>query len=698
MVNSYVKLYTYQIKMSSNATQHTQLVFQLMSESVYHGMCHRIGTPEDVSYRRDMADISEFLGNLLQRKDQSKVMISGSHKEGFRLDKSDIDIMILQPNHRVIWDMSQCEVYNADRQKLILCNTSESPPGFALLWLPIGITYMNEYVFSACVRIKERLYISSSKFREITCSLIRPNSTIHGPCGSGLVGRKMHDYAHCFVSDFWPPAVSSWIDRCHFWPPQHVSSDIVRNGCHFVAIGHKLGNHSDIEWRISFSQAENKLVYSMNHTQFLIYGLLKLFLEDVINAGLSDEEKMLCSYHMKTAIFWAIQQNMLTHWCPENIMAGFWICFKIVLKWVYNGVCPNFFIPQNNMFLCRINGQDQRNLFRRLYELYEKGSSLLLHISLIRHYILKVLIYSGPIVSYNCDLGSELTFDNKFYREIEQSDDIITSNLQSCAKALLTIERLICSPLTSYTIILLQKLTATVLQSTAFILHNQYIDKNGNKNTYIRDKKALHLLRLSMKFGYVSDMLYIAMFYYKTFRYKDALSIIDISKVKMSQPYVRFRGNGKGWAYIEAVGGQPWSTKITQAIANNLRLDNGICYITELLLEQESGKRSNRTWILISPFILANMLEFLICRHNDTSRAQAALDNITALIQHGEEDFVAKDTMDISWEILGICQEINGNIQAARFSFQQSLQQYPFFEIQLATRERIQNLNDQEKH
>ena len=92
------------------------------------------------------------------------------------------------------------------------------------------------------------------------------------------------------------------------------------------------------------------------------------------------------------------------------------------------------------------------------------------------------------------------------------------------------------------------------------------------------------------------------------------------------------------------------------------------------------------------------MLEFLICRHNETSRAQAALDNITALIQHGEKDFVAKDTMDISWEILGICQEINGNIQAARFSFQQSLQQYQFSEIQLATRERIQNLNDQEKH
>nr|XP_034309236.1 uncharacterized protein LOC117683657 [Crassostrea gigas] len=693
MVNSYVKSHTYCMKMCSSTTPQTQLAFQLMSPSVYHVMCRIIGTPEEVSYRRDMVDISEFLDN--QRTSYScKKMQCGSHREGFRFDKSDIDEMYIVPRHPVIWNMSQFGLYNTDIHKLILCNSSESPPGFTLLrCLQLENTFEN--VINACVRKKGDLYISSSKFREITCSLIRPNSTIHGPCGSGLVGRTMYDYAHCFVSDFWPPTASSWIERCHAWPPQHISSDIFRNGCHFVAIGHKLGNHEDIEWRISFSQAENKLVYSMNHTQFLIYGLLKLFLNDVINAGLSDEEKMLCSYHMKTAIFWAIQQNMLPQWCPGNIMAGFWICFKLVLKWVYEGVCPNFFIPQNNMFLSRIYGEDQKNLFKKLNKLYEKGISLLLHISPIRDYIINSLIYLGCIVSYEYTMGCELFFDFTFWKEIDDCDSVITNNLQDCAKVLLKIEQLICSPLTSYTTILLQKLTATVLQSTAFVLHDKYIDKNDNKNTYIKDRNALNLLGLSMKFGYVSDMLYIAMFYYKTFRYKEALSIIDISKVKMSQPYVLFRGHRQRRAYIEAVGGQPWSTKMRQAIANVLRLDNQICYITELMLEQESSKRSHRARILIPPFILANMLEFLICRHSDTPRAQAALDNITALIQHG---FVIEDIMDISWEILGICQEIKGNIQAARFSFQQSLKQYQFAEIQLATRERIQSLNDQAVH
>lgn len=138
---------------------------QLLSELVYHGMCHKIGTPQAVSYRRDMADIREFLKNQLKRSYQCKTMTSGSKKEGFRLSKSDEDVMNIIPKHRVIWDMSHCELYNTQEQTLILCNTSESPLGFTLLWLPLEKKIF-ESVYSACVRMNGGLYISSSKFRE----------------------------------------------------------------------------------------------------------------------------------------------------------------------------------------------------------------------------------------------------------------------------------------------------------------------------------------------------------------------------------------------------------------------------------------------------------------------------------------------------------------------------------------------------
>lgn len=82
-------------------------------------------------------------------------MVSGSIKEGFRLSNSDADSMFWLDNHRVIWDFSQSEYYNLHRQALILCDSSESPPGFTLLWLPLDRAASN--VMYACVCINKKL-------------------------------------------------------------------------------------------------------------------------------------------------------------------------------------------------------------------------------------------------------------------------------------------------------------------------------------------------------------------------------------------------------------------------------------------------------------------------------------------------------------------------------------------------------------
>lgn len=225
-------------------------------------------------------------------------------------------------------------------------------------------------------------------YREITYSLFRPSSIPHGPCSSGTLGYLEYDEAHCFASDYWPPSANHGIDRSHSWPQKHVRDSIISAGYHFVAIGHKNGNHADNEWRISFSQAENKLVYLINHTQLLTYGLLKTILKEVINAGLKDENKLLSSYHIKTVVFWAIQQNPLHNWCPQSMLDGLLICDKFLIRCVYKGVCPNIFIPQNNMFLNKINGSAQTELFDRLQEFYDRGITSLLRLcSFLRPYV-----------------------------------------------------------------------------------------------------------------------------------------------------------------------------------------------------------------------------------------------------------------------------------------------------------------------
>lgn len=154
---------------SKNISQWSRMAAENISESVFVGLCLKIGTSKQVASRRDMMDISEKLEHNVLLYNQPKQMISGSMRDGFRLDGTDIDIMFWPGNHRVIWDFSQFQFYNTQEVVLILCDNFESPPGFTLLWLPLERA--SRIVSQACIRMNGILFISSSKYRDITCSI-----------------------------------------------------------------------------------------------------------------------------------------------------------------------------------------------------------------------------------------------------------------------------------------------------------------------------------------------------------------------------------------------------------------------------------------------------------------------------------------------------------------------------------------------
>nr|XP_022304029.1 uncharacterized protein LOC111111374 [Crassostrea virginica] len=666
--------------------------FQHLCESVFVRLCQIVGTSVQVAIRRETRDIKEMVKRRVADNDDVILMQSGSMREGFRLEGSDLDYMYWSNNHRVIWNMSQSENYYTENKTLILSDSSESPPGFTLLELLTPTT--NRKVQSACVPMNDRLYISSSLYRQQTQTYFS-GSIVHGPCESGEVpGGVEYDLARCFACDFWPLSASSWIDRCHSWPNREVVNEIVRNGCHFVPIGHPLGLHEHEEWRISFSLAEHKLVHSMNHCQFLTYGLLKIFLKEVIDKQSKEINKLLCSYHMKTVIFWVIQQNAVPLWCPQNLLASFWVCFKLLLKWVYEGVCPNFFIPENNLFLSKVHGSAQRKLFLELHGLYEKGLVCLLQSPSIKSYITTALYNPRLSICTNEErIISECDHDKELFHEIYRNISYFPKNLDHCIKYLHTIELMIGEPLTQYQVLMLQRSTANILQNTAFTLQNMYINTGLNKQMYIANRMSCHMLKLATKFGCISDMMYIAMFYCKTFRFREALYITEMIKVKLAQPGLMYMAHVDPERYTEAVGGQSWSTKIKQAVACDIRLNNYTCYINELTLELQSAIQNNRERSFIPLFVVLHFVEFLCYRHIDTSLAQTALEELQVLVHHDQGLYVSYLSRDISWEILGICQQMTGNLQAAFYSYQQSITQYPWHKIQIATQKRIQDLH-----
>lgn len=183
---------------------------------------------------------------------------------------------------------------------------------------------------------------------------------------------------------------------------------------------------------------------------------------------------------------------------------------------------------------------------------------------------------------------------------------------------------------------MLQKRFTTILQGFGFRLQNTYYNRVNNKEVYKRDKISLNVFKLLTKFRYVSDTLYIAMFYYETLRYRDTLAVIEKTKVNFAQPHLAIRSIHTE-RYNYAVRGLPWSTKIRLTLTN--RLGNVLFYIPELISEQMSSRDMNRCSLMISPFIMLHFLE-----------------NLQVLVQNEHLGLVQQDIRDISWEIFGIIQ------------------------------------------
>ena len=65
-------------------------------------------------------------------------------------------------------------------------------------------------------------------------------------------------------------------------------------------------------------------------------------------------------------------------WNTSNFLSCFLSCFQRLLQWINIEFCPNFFIPENNMFADKIHGAARSLLLSNLVPLYKEGYNCLL--------------------------------------------------------------------------------------------------------------------------------------------------------------------------------------------------------------------------------------------------------------------------------------------------------------------------------
>ncbi|XP_061187130.1 uncharacterized protein LOC133195295 [Saccostrea echinata] len=320
--------------------------------------------------------VDEILSDIHYFGRNVEVIQTGSWAEGFRMNGTDVDRMYIDKT--AIASETPGKIPN--RFCAIKIDTSSDiQRGYAKLIL-LTPQKAEQHLQHAVVPQDGTLYISSKAYIE---SYVEENQETHGPCVRRVAQQGTEqDDAHCLRCAHWPSDAMEWYhrSRLHGWPEYQLLKDIYKKCCHVVPIGPKfidsngLWSVDTLAWRFSFSVAEKRLVNTFNDTQFLVYGIFKLLVKEAFQ----ETQNILCSYYMKTLLFWCIEETPKERWRKERLVSCIEICFKRLIMWVSNGYCPNYFVRENNMFHGKLDEVERESLVIHLSELYGEGWRCLL--------------------------------------------------------------------------------------------------------------------------------------------------------------------------------------------------------------------------------------------------------------------------------------------------------------------------------
>ncbi|XP_031562265.1 uncharacterized protein LOC116298059 [Actinia tenebrosa] len=297
--------------------------------------------------RECVSDILEAIGDFCTTKEiYQRFLLTGGLGEGMVWSK-DIDFMLLDTSITV----KQEESGDIETQGFeLLSMTDQIKPGFAKL----SVVNPESFPFMDCARIVNgKYYLSSFLFIQKQAQTVSEASNAEGTHGPAvLIGKasEVHtenDVVSTLKSPQWPHNVfQAFKTRVLHWLSYEMVSQIEKNGCYYVPIGDPTSPEKDLEWRLSFSLIEKSLIRTLNSVQYNCYTFLKL-LGEILHSY--KEQKLLCSYFFKTALFWSIEEEDKSFWEESNVLN----CIAFVLKkmslFFQTHNFPNYFIPENNM-------------------------------------------------------------------------------------------------------------------------------------------------------------------------------------------------------------------------------------------------------------------------------------------------------------------------------------------------------------
>ena len=357
---------------------------------------------DEVSGTEEIVGIQQDAGRLwdcmLSCSMKTGVYYTGSKAEGLNLPGSDDDFMIdfnEEFNIRVAQTAQEARDASSSRSYSLLLCTDNVHPGFALLrWLspfphPLllhssknteGFLHLSSFLF-----VRERLH-------RFTCT--SPDGVTHNIQGPSIErwseymdkSQSGTDHVPSIHCPFWPRGAEEWLHRprrCG-WPTPADITLITDFGCHLVPVGYPLSFSKEMEWRISFSVAERILVWSFNHVQIQCYAIMKIILKEFIKVRCSPPNYVLCSYFIKTFLFWKFEVTEPTFWRVENFHACISFLLVEFTKCIRDRELPHYFFPSFNLLCVKLTRDAQRELLQLLETAKEHDIAILRECTTLR--------------------------------------------------------------------------------------------------------------------------------------------------------------------------------------------------------------------------------------------------------------------------------------------------------------------------
>ncbi|XP_076072025.1 cyclic GMP-AMP synthase-like receptor 2 [Mytilus galloprovincialis] len=492
---------------------------QNTSKALYRYLCqnivgtdHCVKTIRHMNSARDNATSGEF----------QTVITSGSFGEGLDMKGSDLDMMYVSKH---------IEVYEYLKPRLspnityLSMRTDDVKPGFTHLLVEKSD---DQYFSKNCEEHNGIQYVSSSLYKQHMISkAIVQRQVIHGPCISDEQGT--YDLAYCLHCKTWISPAEQWIRRSsnNSWPSKDVKRSIVKHGVLFVPIGVKGSPKEDKEWRISFSVGEKLLIHCFTHTQLLCYALLKILLKDVIDTY-QECKDLLCSYFLKTIMLWISEELPQSVWKPQNLIPCFLRCLSRLVYCVEYSICLNYFIPENNMFENRIEGQAREIMLEKLHFLYGYGWRCILFSDQVSDFHVSIrMAHIEPNVFHDFEVQKTLKSPLLYMSNLLITSSEVEKEMYRGIQQIISCENSFNKYLFAYYLSIQKSLLAQL------ILLNS--TKSSNKDHYNLYNSCVCSLLQNIYHDAISGWLMLASLFYQTKQYSKALHLVRYTLLKSTR-------------------------------------------------------------------------------------------------------------------------------------------------------------------